>query len=143
MKRHAAVALAAGIFAIGALNASADTSAATEFLQTSNGSLSSCVRILGEADLDARLYGSAAPSRIGEMADCVSAGRSKLRAAYDLYLASSPSTDAKAAARGLYAARLALADAISAASSRPQVEDSQEQAEVRKATALFVIDAGI
>lgn len=143
MKRHAAIGLAAGILASGVLDASADTSAATEFLQASNGSMVSCMRILGEADLDARLYGRGAPSRVDELGDCVSGGRSKLRAAYDLYLTTSPSNDAKAAARGLYAARLALADAITAASSRPQVENSQEQAEVRKATAVFIIDAGI
>lgn len=115
---------------------------ARAFLQESNGALLGCARLVKETDLALRLYGSAAPVHSGERVTCVAQAKDRLRAAYDAYLATNPAADAKASAKALYSANLALGDAIVDATSAAQLDDSQEQASVRKAKSSFVVDAG-
>ena len=116
---------------------------AKAFLQESNGALLGCARMVKETDLALRLYGTAAPVNSGDRVTCVAQAKDRLHAAYDAYLASKPAAEAKDSAKALYVANLALGDAIVDASSGAQLDDSQEQAALRKARSAFVVEAGL
>ncbi|APP85442.1 hypothetical protein X12_001593 [Xanthomonas arboricola] len=123
--------------------AAEDQPPARTFLQEVNGSFVSCPRLLGEEELNKRLYGRAAPSNAGAIGDCANDGRARLRAAYDAYVASNPGAEAKSSAKSLYAASLAYGDAVINATSRRDLDNGIAQAELSKAKSIFIIDSGL
>lgn len=91
----------------------------------------------------AQNYGIASDAQVQEQIQCIAKGRAELKDAYEKFIASGPTDEAKSSAKLLYAANLAWADAIAAARSRAQLDNSVERAELRKAEAMFEIDAGL
>lgn len=113
------------------------------FLQEVNGSFVSCARLIGEGEMNERLYGVSAPSSTGKIGDCANSGRERMKKAFESYVASRPGDEAKASAKALYAASLSYADAITKASTRSDLENGIAQAELSKAKSIFIIDAAL
>lgn len=113
------------------------------FLQEVNGSFASCARLIGESEMNSRLYGLAAPSSAGKIGDCANNGRERVKKAFHAYVASQPGDEAKASAKSVYTASLAYADAITNASTRSDLDNGIAQAELSKAKSMFIIDSGL
>lgn len=137
------IAVAIVFFSVPLLALADDRPPALVFLQEVNGAFYSCSRLIREAEMDRQMYGSSAPSRTGQIFDCASSGTERVKAAYDAYLALEPKEAEKAAAREVYIASLAYAEAIPKATSRSDLENGTAQAGLSRAKSVFIVDSGL
>lgn len=137
------IAAAIVLFAVPSLALATDGPPAQVFLQEVNGAFYSCSRLIGEGEMNNQMYGSSAPSSTGRVLDCASTGSERVKVAYDAYVALQPKDDAKAAAKEVYIASLAYADAIRKASSRSDLDNGNAQAGLSRAKAVFIVDSGL
>lgn len=136
------IALCAGMtFSIVAT--AADLSPAAEFRGKMLNSIFVCELRLSERVQQERMYGIARSETQQAVTDCVLAAENDMKASYAAFLATGPSQVVKDSAKALYAAALAHADLVSAASSRQQIDRSEETAKLRAADADFRIEAGL
>ncbi len=137
------LAVAIVVFSPPSLALADDRPPALAFLQEVNGAFYSCSRLIGEGEMNNQMYGSFAPSGTGRVLDCASTGSERVKVAYDAYVASQPKEGEKAAAKEVYIASLAYADAIRNASSRSDLDNGNAQAGLSRAKAVFIVDAGL
>lgn len=137
------IAVAIVLFSVPSLALATDVPPARVFLQEVNGAFYSCPRLIGEGEMNNQMYGPSAPSTVGRVIDCASTGSERVKVAYDAYVASQPEADAKAAAKEVYIASLAYADAIRNASSRSDLDNGNAQAGLSRAKAVFIVDSGL
>jgi len=106
-------------------------------------SVSRCELLVSELEQLAGMYGVPPQERMNEQTKCLIDGHEKMRSAFEAYKASSPTKSELDAAKDLYAAYIAYADAISSARSRRDLRRSIEAADLNKARATFQVETGI
>jgi hypothetical protein len=139
---YARIALVAGL-TLSLAAVAADQSPAATFRGKMLNAMFLCELRVSERVQQERMYGIARSETQQAVTDCVLAAEDTMKVGYAAFVATNPAPKVKDSAKSLYSAALAHADRVSTASSREQIDHSDESARLRAADADFRIEAGL